>query len=117
MPKRLLLCALLVLVPATAHADPPQKPCEDTEVRCFIRKYWEADDSEALAVARCESGYDPRARNGSHHGLFQLSQRYHEGRAASLGYEWSDMWDPGKNTAVAFDLWKDSGWGPWVCRP
>ena len=114
-PIRLLLCVLLLSLPVAARANPHR--CEDTQVRCFIKKYWGGDDREALAVARCESGYDPRARNGSHFGLFQLSRTYHEGRAASLGYDWSAMDDPGKNTRVAFSLWREQGWGPWVCRP
>lgn len=118
MARALLLCALLVLVPVRAQADPHPKRCEDTQVRCWIKKYWGANDSEALNVARCESGYDPHARTGSHWGLFQLSREYHKDRAEKLGYDWDrDIEDPGKNTRVAFSLYKDEGWTPWVCRP
>lgn len=112
MPKRLLLCVVLVLsLTPRAHA-------QDGETRELIKKYWGADDSEALAVAGCESHYDPHARNGSHYGIFQLSREYHEWRARELGYEWDrDVSDAGKNTRIAYHLWKDSGWGPWVCKP
>ena len=116
MTKRAMLCVFLVLTCTfsflrdTAQAQNGQTPE-------LIKKYWGADDSQALRVARCESNYDPHARNGSHYGVFQLSRKYHEARARNLGYSWDDMWDAGKNTRVAYDLYKDSEWGPWVCKP
>lgn len=81
-----------------------------------IAKYWPGDDRKALAVAWCESNWKPTARNGVHVGLFQLSGRYHQGRAAKLGYSWEEVAtqiEP--NVKTAWSLRKDSGWGPWDC--
>lgn len=112
MPKWLLLCILLVFIPTPVQAQNGHTPE-------LIEKYWEADDSEALRVAYCESRYDERARRpGSQYvGAFQIGVRTHAARIRRLGYTEEDMYDAGKNAVVAYDLWKDSGWGPWECRP
>lgn len=69
----------------------------------------------AVRVARCESGLRPGAvSSGGHAGLFQLA-RVHAGRAARLGYAWSQMLEAYPNTRVAFDLWREQGWRPWAC--
>lgn len=113
--------ATLLVGSPPALSDPPQKPCSDGHVQCLIQKYWGGNDAEALKVAKCESNYDPHAQNGSHYGIFQLSKGDHEGRATSMKgeddeyYTWDDMWDAGKNTRVAYSLYLDRGWGPWVC--
>ena len=77
----------------------------------------QADKQDAVDVARCESSLNERARNGDYWGLFQLSRRYHEGRARSLGYNWDAMLQAGPNSHVAASLWSEQGWGPWACRP
>jgi hypothetical protein len=68
----------------------------------------------ALAVAWCESRYDPAATNGAHIGVFQLSSRWHGWR---LGAGESFV-DAATNIDVAFQLWSEQGWTPWPnCRP
>ena len=111
-PTRLLLFVLLFLIPGSVQAQDGQTPA-------LIEKYWGADDSEALSVAHCESRYDERARRpGSQYvGAFQIGVNTHAERISRLGYTEEDMYDAGKNAVVAFDLWKDSGWGPWECKP
>lgn len=70
---------------------------------------------QAVRVAQCESHLNPRATNGSHVGLFQISGRYHQGRVARLGFTWSQMYEAGPNTTVAADLFGEQGWRPWAC--
>lgn len=69
--------------------------------------------SEALAVARCESGLNPNAYNPSGaSGLFQLLMRFHRWRLHG-----ASEFDPQANAAAAFSLWLEQGWAPWDCRP
>lgn len=75
------------------------------------------DKEDAIEVARCESSLNPRATNGVHYGLFQISRTYHEARARSLGYTWDEMLQAGPNSHVAASLWAEEGWGPWSCKP
>jgi hypothetical protein len=76
--------------------------------------------AEAIGVARCESGTDRNgnldgnwATNGNHFGLFQISGIH--------AWRWADFWDawmdPVRNAQYAFDIWSESGWRPWSCRP
>lgn len=67
------------------------------------------------ATPRCpngESTMNPRAVNGSHVGLFQLSTRYHSHRFGG-----GDPFDPLVNALAARSLYDEQGWGPWSCRP
>lgn len=71
---------------------------------------------ESVPVMLCESRGDPGARNRSGAtGLLQLMP-VHARRAASLGYSWGQMVEPGPNLAVAESLWEEQGWRPWDCR-
>ncbi len=78
----------------------------------------------AVRVAACESAGDTappwrldiQAVNGSHAGLFQISRRWHEGRARRLRFAWNDLFTARPNARVARDLFDEQGWGPWVCR-
>lgn len=75
---------------------------------------------EALAVARCESGTDMNGRldgnwatNGIHYGLFQISA-IHADRFPNFYDSWMD---PATNAGWAYQMWSESGWGPWQCKP
>lgn len=67
--------------------------------------------SQALTVARCESGLSPYAVNGQYFGLFQMgsSERsiYGDGRTAYA------------EAGAAFRYFVASGrdWSPWACKP
>jgi hypothetical protein len=67
--------------------------------------------SQALAVARCESGLSTAATNGQYLGLFQMgeSERSHYGHS---GGAWGQA-------QAAYRYFRDSGysWGPWSCKP
>ena len=67
--------------------------------------------SQALRVARCESGFSVWATNGQYLGLFQMGgyarARYGHGASA-----WTQA-------RAAYRYFVDSGrdWSPWACRP
>jgi hypothetical protein len=113
------------MVPSTsmprAHETAPIKPTPIAgEVADIIRagfaRFGPAVAEQAVRVARCESTLNPTATNGHHAGLFQVAEPYHRARIARLGFTWAQMLEPAPNTAVAADLYAESGWQPWSCR-
>lgn len=64
-------------------------------------------------VVRCESGGRPWITNGSSTGLTQLHRRWHEDRAARLGFTWDRMFEVVPNLTVAADLYHEQGLTPW----
>lgn len=70
----------------------------------------------ALRVAKCESGFNPRATNGSHRGLFQISTRWHAARTQRMGYTLEQLWEVGPNISVALAIYNEQGPGPWQCK-
>lgn len=73
--------------------------------------------SEALTVARCESGLNPNAYNSSSgaSGLFQLLIPLHSWRFAG-----ASPFDPVANVRAAYGLWLERWWQPWIvggCHP
>lgn len=72
----------------------------------------------ALAVARCESGFNPDAYNSKNKdgttdgGVFQINSS-HDKRMKALGL---DKWNPEDNVAFARMLYEENGWTPWVCH-
>ena len=67
--------------------------------------------SQALRVARCESGLSIYARNGQYLGLFQ------HGAYARARYGFA--WDAWTQARAAYRYFVDSGrnWSPWTCKP
>jgi hypothetical protein len=63
---------------------------------------------EALAVAWCESRFDPQAVGDyGERGLFQVHPGF-----------WGPVPpDPQGQVAQAHAIWREHGWGPWRCRP
>ncbi|MFB3737987.1 MAG: hypothetical protein ACE14W_03350 [Candidatus Velamenicoccus archaeovorus] len=86
-------------------------------IRCAAR-HWRVPGGpdKAVAVARCESGLDPRAFNGAGYaGVFQQSTRYWRGRARSYGFpDWS-VFNGRANVIVSIRMAHRYGWGPWGC--
>jgi hypothetical protein len=104
-----------------AHETAPIKPTPIAgEVADVIRagfaRFGPAVAEQAVRVARCESTLNPQATNGHHAGLFQVAEPYHRARITRLGFTWAQMLEPAPNTAVAADLYAESGWQPWSCR-
>jgi len=67
--------------------------------------------SQALRVARCESGLRTNAWNGQYHGLFQMGVN----ERATYG----DGYDAWSQTRAAYRYFVSSGrdWSPWSCKP
>jgi hypothetical protein len=93
----------------------PEAPDGLSDIEWAIHEAFGPAGAAAVAVARCESSMDPTAANGPHAGLFQLSATWHQGRAARLGYAWSQMYQAVPNITVAYDLYSEQGWTPWTC--
>lgn len=86
-------------------------------VRILREAGWDEDSIvEALRVAGCESGWDPRAIGGAgEQGLFQIHP-VHFWRFRARGPGISAM-DPVANARVALEIWTEEGWAPWTCAP
>lgn len=67
-----------------------------------IYAYTDWDPARMVRVASCESGLNPWAVNGSHHGIFQIV-------GATLGLVKSHV-------ALAHSMWQRRGMQPWQCK-
>jgi hypothetical protein len=71
----------------------------------------------ALAIAKCESGLNPKAYNPSNNdgstdgGLWQINS-VHDKTLNQLGL---DKFDPHDATEYARRLYEQNGWRDWVC--
>lgn len=70
---------------------------------------------EALSVAHCESRYRPEAYNPASgaSGVFQIVPYWHSWRLRPG----ESLFDASVNIRIAYELWSESGWRPWECRP
>ena len=70
--------------------------------------------SEAIEVARCETGgtFDVYARNGRYWGIFQVSDHW---RRTISGFAWSAR----AQARHAYKVFRRTGstWAHWTCRP
>lgn len=110
--------------PSTTHPPPPttaappssSPPVAAGEVEALILRYFgPAHYDKALAVAKCESGLNPRAYYAGHAGIFQIAERWHRARVERMGYAWSDMYEAEPNIHVAHSIFTEQGWRPWTC--
>lgn len=65
---------------------------------------------QAMAVMRCESTGDEHAYAAGNWGLYQINA-VHAGR---VGGDPHAFWNPETNVRIAHQLWRESGWAPWV---
>lgn len=76
---------------------------------------------QAVRVAECESGLNPRARSRTNdHGVFQINAPSWRDRFARVtGMAWSpNVYHASYNTAFARWLVDETGgWSHWTCRP
>ncbi len=64
-----------------------------------------------MKVAYCESRLDARATSpAGDRGLFQIAPLH----SARVGGDLSLLYDPEINANVAFQLYQERGWSPWV---
>lgn len=85
-------------------SEPVLKTEEDriNDYICFICEGYRNVTPELIkSVIVSESSYNPKAKNGDHIGLMQISKRWHNNRAIKLGVE--DLYDPYGNILVGTD--------------
>lgn len=75
----------------------------------------------AQDVLWCESRgrWDVVSEDGRYWGGWQLARSVHEPKVLAGGWSWEEMMaDPRKQTEIAVQVWRASGWGPWGdCAP
>lgn len=105
---------------ATAAAIAPVRPIivmPREEIVSIIASYpWPLDS--ALRIVTCESKGDPNAynRTSGATGLFQILPYWHSWRVQPG----ASLWDPAENVRVAYQLWSEQSWQPWIvggCYP
>lgn len=127
----LTLTMLLALAPATpARAERrskvPSSVCDidwrqgkhhvKELIRCAARRWHvPGGPDKAISVARCESGFDPKAKGGSNAGVFQQRLVYWPKRAKVYGFpDWS-AYNGRANVIVSIRMAHRAGWGAWSC--
>jgi hypothetical protein len=94
-----------------------------------VRKYFPADQvSNAMAVARCESGHanrvgEPNDNGTRDFGVFQVNDGGTlQAALKRIGVKFSDVDEARKkalstviNVRAARAIWETRGWQPWVC--
>jgi hypothetical protein len=130
----LAIPALLAVAPATAtaaqgHGDRtvPLRVCHydwrasthqlKSVIRCAAHR-WKVPGgvAKALSVARCESGFNPRAYNASGYaGVYQHAVRYWRQRADEWGFPRRSVFNGRANVIVAIRMAHALGWSAWGC--
>jgi len=88
-----------------------------TDIEKYICDKWGiADCKMALAVAKAESGLNCDAVNVNTNGTADLSIFQLNTTHLKKGGEWTlaNMSDCYKNVDLAYQLWTEQGWNPWV---
>jgi hypothetical protein len=73
--------------------------------------------SKSLSVAKCESGYNPKAYNpaGPWAGVYQQDTDYWPQRAKKYGHPGESVFDAYANIDVSLKMAKSTGWHHWAC--
>jgi len=89
-------------------------PPED--IKEYIKWVFGKHGEEALKVAYCESRFHANSVGGvGERGLFQIHP-IHTQRIEKLGLSFDDMFNPYRNTDVAYNIFKEQGnWSAWSC--
>lgn len=88
-----------------------------SNIVALIKKNFPEEPHTALAIAKCESGLNPDARNphnkdgSTDGGLWQINS-VHDKRLKEMGL---DKFDPEDATKFARMLYDERGWKDWVC--
>jgi hypothetical protein len=102
----------------TALAAALEESTEPQDVESLVRTYFK-DIPVMVSIARCESTFTHTLADGSvlkgkvdsaDTGVMQINRRFHEARAAQLGYNLTLLED---NLAYARMLYEEQGTKPW----
>ncbi len=74
-----------------------------------------ADPNQLLRIAKCESGLNPRASNGTHFGLFQFNPITYTAYAPRAGAG-SDYWNATNNARTAAYMIAHGQASQWSCK-
>jgi hypothetical protein len=86
-------------------------------IRCAARR-WNVPGGpdKAVAVARCESRFDPEAYNsGGYAGVYQQATKYWPTRARVYGFRDYSVYNGRANVIVSVRMAHRGGWDPWAC--
>ncbi len=82
--------------------------------------YWAAqrgiDANRVARIAKCESGFNPRADSGYYKGLFQHDPNYWAARAAKYGAGGASIYDAEAQIKVSTAMMAANGWSHWGCK-
>ena len=74
-----------------------------------IRETFPEDPERAVAIAKCESNFNPKAVSPTNdHGLMQINKTVHKVEG--------DIYDVETNLKFARKLYDERGFKPWVCN-
>lgn len=85
-------------------------------IRCAADR-WKVSGgpSKALAVAKCESGFNPKAYASGNAGVFQQATKYWPTRAKTFGFPDYSAFNGRANIIVSIRMAHRWGWGAWSC--
>ena len=86
-------------------------------IRCSARRWHVAGGPDkAVAVAKCESHFNPKAYNpGGYAGVFQQAVHYWPGRSKTFGFKHWSVFNGRANIMVSVRMAHRFGWGGWGC--
>lgn len=83
---------------ASEPVEKSEEDCINDYVELICESYSNVTPELVESVILSESSYNPKAKNGNHVGLMQVSTKWHKDRASNLGVE--DLYDPYGNILV-----------------
>ena len=90
---------------------------DEKSVRQMIRSLatrYRLDVAQAISVAECESGLNPKAYNPPYAGVYQHTTVTWDKRSATYGHAGDSIFDAFANVDVALQMARASGWGAWA---
>ena len=75
------------------------------------------DANRVATIAKCESGFNPRADSGYYKGLFQHDPGYWPARAERYGFGGASIFDVDAQIGVSTAMMAGGGWSHWGCDP